>query len=104
MVERARDPAEDTMLTRALTGRAARAVATAHAEGRLPHRGRLRRNSVQRASRLMKEAGAAGGDHRMQPLGGAVGGDGDGSLQGIVGEIWRQAQELGCRNVAMDAC
>jgi nitronate monooxygenase len=89
---------EDTMLTRALTGRAARAVATDYVKAAAaPEAPPPAPYPVQRGlTALMKEAGAAAGDHhRMQLWAGQSAAMARPVPAGeIVGEIWRQAQEL----------
>jgi nitronate monooxygenase len=89
---------EDTMLTRALTGRAARAVATDYVKAAAaPEAPRPAPYPVQRGlTALMKESGAAAGDHhRMQLWAGQSAAMARPVPAGeIVGEIWRQAQEL----------
>jgi nitronate monooxygenase len=89
---------EDTMLTRALTGRAGRSVATDYVKAAAAHDApRPAPYPVQRGlTAPMKEAGAAAGDHhRMQLWAGQSAAMARPVPAGeIVGEIWRQAQEL----------
>jgi nitronate monooxygenase len=89
---------EDTMLTRALTGRAARAVATDYVKAAAaPEAPRPAPYPVQRGlTALMKESGAAAGDHHRMQLwaGQSAAMARPVPAAEIVGEIWRQAQEL----------
>ena len=89
---------EDTMLTRALTGRAARAVATDYVKAAAaPEAPPPAPYPVQRGlTAPMKEAGAAAGDHHRMQLwaGQSAAMARPVPAAEIVGEIWRQAQEL----------
>jgi nitronate monooxygenase len=89
---------EDTMLTRALTGRAARAVATDYVKAAAaPEAPPPAPYPVQRGlTALMKEAGAAAGDHHRMQLwaGQSAAMARPVPAAEIVREIWRQAQEL----------
>ena len=86
------------MLTRALTGRAGRAVATDYVKAAAaPEAPRPAPYPVQRGlTALMKEAGAAAGDHHRMQLwaGQSAAMARPVPAAEIVGEIWRQAQEL----------
>jgi len=89
---------EDTMLTRALTGRAGRAVATDYVKAAAaPEAPRPAPYPVQRGlTALMKEAGAAASDHHRMQLwaGQSAAMARPVPAAEIVGEIWRQAHEL----------
>jgi nitronate monooxygenase len=89
---------EDTMLTRALTGRAARAVATDYVKAAaVPQAPRPAPYPVQRGlTALMKEAGAAAGDHhRMQLWAGQSAAMARPVPAGdVVAGMWQQAQEI----------
>jgi nitronate monooxygenase len=89
---------EETMLTRALTGRLARAIATDYVKAAAAHDApRPAPYPVQRGlTAPMKEAGAAASDHhRMQVWAGQSAAMAKPVPAGeVVAEIWRQAQVL----------